>query len=150
MVENRSVSCEPRGLDKYGRTLAVCFVDGKDINAQMVRQGHAWAFVKYSQSYVKEEAQARAESLGIWQAESQPAWDYRAKRWAAAEAEGARRLRHQGQHHQERQDLPHALEPLVRADQDRSGQGQALVLQRGRGLGGGLATGAGALRDHTQ
>src|SRR5262245_20188447 len=74
MVENRSVSCEPRGLDKYGRTLAVCFVGGKDINAQMVRQGHAWAFVKYSQSYVKEEAQARAESLGIWQAESQPAW----------------------------------------------------------------------------
>jgi endonuclease YncB( thermonuclease family) len=85
MVENRGVSCEPRSLDKYGRTLAVCFVDGKDINAQMVRQGHAWAFVKYSQSYVKEEAQARAESLGIWQAESQPAWDYRAKRWAAAE-----------------------------------------------------------------
>ena len=85
MVENRTVSCEPKGLDKYGRTLAVCFVDGRDINAQMVRQGHAWAFVKYSQSYVKEEAQARAESLGIWQGESQPAWDYRAKRWAAAE-----------------------------------------------------------------
>ena len=85
MVENRTVSCEPRGLDKYGRTLAVCFADGKDINAQMVRQGHAWAFVKYSQSYVKEEALARSESLGIWQAESQPAWDHRAKRWAAAE-----------------------------------------------------------------
>lgn len=85
MIENRTVSCEPRGLDKYGRTLAVCFVDGRDINAQMVRQGHAWAFVKYSQTYVREEAQARTESLGIWQGESQPAWDYRAKRWAAAE-----------------------------------------------------------------
>src|SRR6185295_292311 len=70
MLENRTVSCEPRGLDKYGRTLAVCFVDGRDINAQMVRQGHAWAFVKYSTSYVKEEALAKAESLGIWQGES--------------------------------------------------------------------------------
>ncbi len=85
MLENRTVSCEPRGLDKYGRTLAVCFVDGRDVNAQMVREGHAWAFVRYSQTYVREEAQARAESLGIWQGESQPAWDYRAKRWAAAE-----------------------------------------------------------------
>ena len=85
MVEKRTVSCEPKGLDKYGRTLAVCFADGRDINAQMVRQGHAWAFVRYSQSYVREEAQARVESLGIWQGESQAPWDYRAKRWAAAE-----------------------------------------------------------------
>ena len=85
LIGNRPVACEPRGLDKYGRTLAVCFVDGKDVNAQMVRQGYAWAFVKYSQTYVKEEALARAEGLGIWQGEAQPAWEYRAKRWAAAE-----------------------------------------------------------------
>jgi endonuclease YncB( thermonuclease family) len=85
LVAGRVVACEPRGLDKYGRTLAVCFADGRDVNAQMVRQGHAWAFVKYSQSYVKEEALARAEGLGIWQGESQPAWDFRANRWAAAE-----------------------------------------------------------------
>ena len=85
MVEGRQVACEPRGLDKYGRVLAVCFAGGRDVNAQMVRQGHAWAFVKYSRSYVKEEAAARAEGLGIWQGQSQPAWDYRARRWAAAE-----------------------------------------------------------------
>ncbi len=85
LVEGRAVGCEPRGLDKYGRTLAVCYVDGSDINAHMVRQGYAWAFVKYSQSYVREEAQARAEGLGIWQGEAQPAWEYRARRWAAAE-----------------------------------------------------------------
>ena len=85
MIGDKPVACESHGLDKYGRTLATCFVDGRDINAQMVRQGHAWAFVRYSTSYVKEEALAKAESLGIWQGESQPAWDYRAKRWAAAE-----------------------------------------------------------------
>jgi endonuclease YncB( thermonuclease family) len=85
MIGTKPVSCEPRGLDKYGRTLAVCFVDGRDLNAQMVRQGYAWAFVKYSTNYVKEEALARAEGLGIWQGESMPAWEFRAKRWAAAE-----------------------------------------------------------------
>jgi endonuclease YncB( thermonuclease family) len=85
MMEGRTVSCDNRGLDKYGRTLGVCFVEGKDINALLVRQGYAWAFVKYSQSYVKEEAEARAQRIGIWQGEAMPAWEYRAKRWAAVE-----------------------------------------------------------------
>ncbi len=85
LLAGKTVSCEPRGLDKYGRTLGVCFVDGRDVNAQMVRQGFAWAFVKYSTSYVKEEAEARAQGLGIWQGEAMPAWEYRAQRWTAAE-----------------------------------------------------------------
>jgi endonuclease YncB( thermonuclease family) len=85
LLEGKTVTCEPRGLDKYGRTLGVCFVDGKDVNAAMVRQGFAWAFVKYSTSYVKEEAEARAQGLGIWQGPSMPAWEYRAQRWTAAE-----------------------------------------------------------------
>jgi endonuclease YncB( thermonuclease family) len=85
LTEGRAVRCDPRGTDKYGRVLAVCYADGVDINAQMVRHGYAWAFIKYSQSYVREEALARAERLGIWQAQSEPAWEYRARRWAAAE-----------------------------------------------------------------
>ncbi len=39
LLQGRTVSCDPRGLDKYGRTLAICFVDGHDINAGMVREG---------------------------------------------------------------------------------------------------------------
>jgi endonuclease YncB( thermonuclease family) len=85
LTENRTVTCDPRGHDKYSRTLAVCYADGRDINALMVRQGYAWAFVKYSRSYVREEELARAEGIGIWQGGSQPAWEYRAKRWTAAE-----------------------------------------------------------------
>ena len=85
LIGRKPVSCQPRGLDKYGRTLAVCFVDGHDINAQMVRQGYAWAFVRYSTSYVREEAAARAEGVGIWQGEAMPAWEFRSRRWATAE-----------------------------------------------------------------
>ena len=51
----------------------------------MVRQGHAWAFTKYSTSYVTEESQARAQRLGIWQGEATPPWEYRARHWAKAE-----------------------------------------------------------------
>ena len=85
LIGGKPVSCQPRGLDKYGRTLAVCFVDGRDINAQMVRQGWAWAFVRYSTSYVQEEAEARALHIGIWQGKAEPAWEFRAHRWAGAE-----------------------------------------------------------------
>ena len=85
LLQGRTVSCDPRGLDKYGRTLATCFVDGHDINAGMVREGLAWAFVRYSTSYVKEEAEARARGVGIWQGAATPAWEYRAHRWTSAE-----------------------------------------------------------------
>jgi endonuclease YncB( thermonuclease family) len=79
------LNCERRGIDKYKRVLAVCFVGGADINAEMVREGLAWAFVKYSRSYVREEAQAHAEHVGVWQGEAQPPWEFRAHRWAGAE-----------------------------------------------------------------
>jgi len=87
LVAGKRVVCESRGKDKYGRVLGICAVDGHDINAAMVRAGLAWAFVKYSQSYVGAEAEARAARTGIWQADSEPAWVFREKRWASAETE---------------------------------------------------------------
>jgi endonuclease YncB( thermonuclease family) len=86
LVAGQQVACRNRGTDKYGRMLGVCFVADRDINAEMVRQGHAWAFVKYSKSYVEEEAHARAARIGIWQGQAEPAWVYREKRWAGAQA----------------------------------------------------------------
>jgi endonuclease YncB( thermonuclease family) len=85
MIERRTLTCQPQGLDKYGRTLAICFVDGVDINAAMVRLGLAWAFVRYSSRYVREENAARSEHAGIWQADAMPAWEFRHHRWATAE-----------------------------------------------------------------
>ncbi|NJO32164.1 MAG: thermonuclease family protein [Rhodospirillales bacterium] len=85
LVEGKHVACEPRGLDRYGRTLGACFLGRQDVNAWMVRQGHAWAFVRYSSSYTREEAQARAEHIGIWQGEATPPWEYREQRWTRAE-----------------------------------------------------------------
>lgn len=85
LVAGRIVTCESRGDDKYGRMLGICFVDGHDINATMVREGYAWAFVKYSDTYVREEREAREERAGIWSGQSEPAWVYREKRWSGAE-----------------------------------------------------------------
>lgn len=85
MVAGRQVACESHGNDKYGRMLAICFADGQDINARMVRAGLAWAFVKYSSTYVAVEQEARAARRGIFATDNEPAWDYRAHRWAGAE-----------------------------------------------------------------
>lgn len=85
LVAGRRVECEEKGLDKYGRSLGICFVDGKDINAELVRRGMAWAFVQYSQSYVSQEAQARNAHAGIWQGRAEPPWEFRAQKWQTAE-----------------------------------------------------------------
>ena len=85
MIGDGRVQCEDRGLDKYRRVLAVCSVGDLDVNAEMVRRGYAWAFVRYSRAYAGLEAQARAAGAGIWSGEATPAWDYRAERWQAAE-----------------------------------------------------------------
>jgi endonuclease YncB( thermonuclease family) len=84
LIGRTPVRCESRGTDRYGRMLGVCFLGTTDINAEMVRRGYAWAFVKYSRAYVAEEAEARTNGVGIWQAPTTTAWDHRAGRWAAA------------------------------------------------------------------
>lgn len=84
LVRDRIVRCDSRGTDLYGRMLGVCFTEGLELNADMVRNGFAWAFVKYSSRLVEAEASARALQLGIWQGEATPAWVWRAQRWTAA------------------------------------------------------------------
>ena len=79
------MTCDSRGVDKYGRTIGVCTVNGKDINAEMVNRGLAWSFKRYSHDYDTLEESARAKHIGIWQADTQTAWDYRSHKWQVAE-----------------------------------------------------------------
>lgn len=80
LVQGGKVTCEPKGTDRYLRTLAVCYVDGVDLGKTMVRLGMAWAFTRYSQDYVGQEALARQERLGVHAHDCVPAWDWRAGR----------------------------------------------------------------------
>lgn len=87
LVAGSDVRCVQISEDDFGRVIARCTADGVDIGAEMVASGHAWAFVKYSARYVGEERDAKARGLGIWRGENEPAWEYRARRWAVAEQE---------------------------------------------------------------
>lgn len=64
--------------DKYKRILGIVFLNGIDINAQMVKDGLAWAFVKYSNRYIKEQEYAKENKIGLWSGKQIIApWDFR-------------------------------------------------------------------------
>lgn len=54
--------------DRYGRTLAKVFRDGRDINREMVREGNAWVYRKYLRDpmLLEDERIAREAEVGIW------------------------------------------------------------------------------------
>ena len=60
------MACERRDTDRYGRMVAVCRAGTVDIGEQMVAEGWAVAFVRYSAAYVGQEAEARQARRGLW------------------------------------------------------------------------------------
>jgi len=66
-----TVNAKHRHKDRYGRTLAYAYLpDGKMLNAELIRQGYARAYTRFSFRYLVEfrqlERQARTQSMGIW------------------------------------------------------------------------------------
>ena len=76
-IGGRSVACEERDRDRYGRIVAVCRHAGQDVNAWLVREGWAMAYRRYSTAYVGEEAAAKAAQRGVWRGKFVPPWDWR-------------------------------------------------------------------------
>lgn len=78
LIAGQIVEVEPKGKDRYKRTLGIIHYKGQDINAQMVLNGYAWAYVKYSRIYVDQEKTARENKLGLWQSSNPtPPWEWR-------------------------------------------------------------------------
>jgi endonuclease YncB( thermonuclease family) len=76
-IAQRTVDCEPRDTDRYGRIVAVCRAGAEDLNAWMVAQGWALAYRQYSRAYVGQETAAHAAGLGIWRGAFTAPWDWR-------------------------------------------------------------------------
>ncbi|ETI64280.1 nuclease [Sphingobium sp. C100] len=65
-VEGKRLVCTPIQRDRYGRLVAVCRLNGRDIGADLVEAGWATAYRRYSLTYVPAETRARAARRGIW------------------------------------------------------------------------------------
>lgn len=78
LADGNNLNCTQRGSDPYGRVVASCTVNGRDLAEQMVRMGYAVALRDFSTAYVPAEEAARARGVGIWGSEFQMPSDYRA------------------------------------------------------------------------
>lgn len=79
LIRGHKVTCEAKDTDRYGRTVAICRADGRDLGADMVRAGMAWAFIRYSRDYVEQEAEAKAAGVGVHARQCEKAWEWRAR-----------------------------------------------------------------------
>lgn len=67
-VGERRVAVESRGFDRHGRLLATLWIDERNINREMVEEGHAWAFggIAPDPDIVDAEGRARRGRRGLW------------------------------------------------------------------------------------
>ena len=79
-LEDKQVALEIIDIDRYCRLVARVFLDGRQINREMVVEGHAWVYVEYlrDNSLLEPEAQAKKKKLGLWASEAAvPPWQWR-------------------------------------------------------------------------
>ena len=81
MVYHKNVTVEFEKRDMYGRVLGFVFVDGKNVNLEMVKAGFAWHyehFAKKATEYAEAQQQAKEAKLGLWADPNPiPPWDFR-------------------------------------------------------------------------
>ncbi len=79
LLKDKELKCERKDVDAYGRMVAVCTADGVDVAKQLVKQGLALAYTRYSKDYVADERRARADKVGAWGGSFEAPWDWRSK-----------------------------------------------------------------------
>lgn len=87
LVFRQTVSARVTDVDRYGRSVAVITLGSKNINADMVKRGGAWAYRRYlsDQRYLLWESEARRTRRGLWGLQSDQImapWDWRSARRA--------------------------------------------------------------------
>lgn len=72
--------------DQYGRIVGKILCNGKDLNLEQVRAGHAWVYERHikdafpgdESKYLKAQKQAKEDRLGLWEEKSpQAPWEWR-------------------------------------------------------------------------
>lgn len=81
LIYNQMINVRFLEKDIYGRTMAYVFdSDGRNINLEMIKTGHAWVYKKYhlDPKWVKFETSAKQAKIGLWKYKSPvPPWIFR-------------------------------------------------------------------------
>lgn len=87
-------TCATVDIDRFDRVVARCLVNGQDIAETLVSDGLAFAYERYSYSYVAAERAAAAQSNGLHASRIVPPSDFRRTRAQSAPApDGACRIK---------------------------------------------------------
>jgi hypothetical protein len=85
LIGDKPVRCEPKDRDRYGRLVAACAVDGRDLGAALADGGWVFAFERYTRHYAARVAAARAAGRGVWGSKVEAPWEYRARQQGEGE-----------------------------------------------------------------
>jgi endonuclease YncB( thermonuclease family) len=78
-ADNKSWTCHVNRVDRRGRNVAHCEVDGEDIQKWLVKSGWALSYVRVSHDYDADEKAARETKAGMWQGAFIAPWDWRVR-----------------------------------------------------------------------
>lgn len=67
-VFRKHVAIEVIDTDRYGRAVGRIWLDDRDINRELVQEGHAWVYRRYMRdpSLLDDEAAAKGAGAGLW------------------------------------------------------------------------------------
>jgi endonuclease YncB( thermonuclease family) len=82
LVFGRTVRVDDHGRDRYGRLLGRVYYRELDVNAEMVREGAAWVYVRYCHDpeLYRLEKDTREAHTGLWalpEAQRVAPWEWR-------------------------------------------------------------------------
>lgn len=82
LIMDKEVQIEPFQQDRYDRLVGIVYLGELNVNAELVRNGHAWALRRYMRKSDAQlcslESQARLNHRGLWASSKAIApWEYR-------------------------------------------------------------------------
>jgi len=85
LVYGKNVDVEPIEQDRYDRLVARLWLDGLDVNAEMLKLGQAWVYRRYADdpAYCAYEKAARDLGRGLWSlpaAQRAAPWEWRRRK----------------------------------------------------------------------
>jgi micrococcal nuclease len=71
-IRNQTVKVDVMDSDRYRRLVSIVWLNGRNINREMVAGGYAWAYRQYldrphASEYIDAEEDARSKKIGLWQ-----------------------------------------------------------------------------------
>lgn len=73
--------------DRYNRRVCSLYVDGEDAGLKMLKSGYAWHYKRFEdeqnsrerRTYARAESSAQNRRIGLWAAQAEAPWDFRAR-----------------------------------------------------------------------